>query len=155
MAHEQRTDKQPKKKKGWLGAAIVCIGSFAFATLPEPDPLDMSPEAVAEREQQKLERQRQLAEIARQREICDVSKHRSTAIVTARYLVKERLNDPRSARFPRAPSQLTVDQSTCTFAIAGEYSAKNAFGGRVRGSYAMNVQVDADGNSKGTNIIVR
>lgn len=59
--------------------------------------------------------------------------------------MEERLNDPRSARFEDASKNLRLDNTTCTFSVTGEFSAKNGFGGRVRGYYDVKVRRTEDG----------
>lgn len=76
---------------------------------------------------------------------CTVRRYGSDAVVYMQTVVKQRLNDPGSARFPRALDGVSVDRATCTFTVRGEFSAKNGFGGRVRGYYTVILQRSEDG----------
>ena len=78
-------------------------------------------------------------------ETCTVGRYGVDASLYMRTIVKRRLNDPGSARFPNALDGVRVDRATCTFTVTGEFSAKNGFGGRVRGYYNVRLQRSEDG----------
>ena len=63
---------------------------------------------------------------------CTVENFGTDAYIMAQFEVKDRLNDPGSARFNLRPDQINVDTETCVFSIRSEFSAKNGFGGRIR-----------------------
>ena len=67
---------------------------------------------------------------------CTVENFGTGAYMMAQFEVKNRLNDPRSARFNLRPDQISVDTDTCVFSIRSEFSAKNGFGGRIRSMFA-------------------
>ena len=64
----------------------------------------------------------------------------------AQFEVKDRLNDPRSARFNLRPDQINVDTDACVFSIRTEFSAKNGFGGRIRSVFAARMMRHEDEN---------
>jgi len=136
-------DKAKTKKPGFfktLGGFIVIFCMFG-AMLPSED---LSPEAVAagsERDQQKAE-----ARMERYLRRCTVDRYDIGAYVAAQTAVKRRLNDPRSARFPITPPNMRLDKSDCSFRFAGSYSAKNGFGGRIRGNYAIHIRRQINGD---------
>lgn len=71
---------------------------------------------------------------------CTLSRYGSEAFALTTAYIKPRLNNPGSAKFPYRDEYIRIDQSTCTFHIAGEFSAKNGFGGRVRGLYDVQLR---------------
>lgn len=137
MAKQQSAT--PKKKSSGLGTLLVfaAIGGIMYlgATNPSED-LEAVDMTSAEREAQAAEKfQRR----------CTVKRYGGTAFVMAQSHIKRRLNDPRSAKFGYQPAATTVDPASCTFTILGEFTAKNGFGGRVRGSYLVEIKRTRDG----------
>ena len=129
-------DKTEKKRSRLLlwSSALIMTGAIVLGVSSLPGP-DMSPEAVAARAERQLEKQE--ARMAKYLRRCTEDRYDIAAYVTAQTAVKQRLKDPRSARFPALPPNMRVDRSDCSFRFNGTYSAKNGFGGRVRGNYAI------------------
>ncbi len=75
---------------------------------------------------------------------CTVEDFGQLAYVMAQSAVKDRLNDPASARFNLRPDQINVDTDTGVFSIRAEFSAKNGFGGRVRSVFAARMMRHED-----------
>ena len=75
---------------------------------------------------------------------CTVEDFGQLAYVMAQSAVKDRLNDPASARFNLRPDQISVDQDTCVFSIRTEFSAKNGFGGRIRSVFVARLMRNED-----------
>lgn len=75
---------------------------------------------------------------------CTIENFGTGAYIMAQFEVKDRLNDPGSARFNLRPDQISVDPATCVFSIHSEFSAKNGFGGRIRSVFAARMMRHED-----------
>ena len=75
---------------------------------------------------------------------CTIENFGTGAYIMAQFEVKDRLNDPGSARFALRPDQISVDPDTCVFSIRSEFSAKNGFGGRIRSVFAARMMRHED-----------
>ena len=75
---------------------------------------------------------------------CTVENFGTDAYIMAQFEVKDRLNDPGSARFNLRPDQISVAPETCVFSIRSEFSAKNGFGGRVRSMFVARMMRHED-----------
>lgn len=75
---------------------------------------------------------------------CTLENYGQLAYVMARSSVKDRLNDPGSARFSLQADQINVDTETCVFSIRSEFSAKNGFGGRIRSVFTARMMRHED-----------
>lgn len=129
----------PKKKSSGLGALLVIgtIGGIMYLGATNPsDEFKVADVSSAEREAQAA---------ATFQKRCTVKRYGGMAFVMAQSHIKRRLNDPGSAKFGYQPAATTVDPASCTFTVLGEFSAKNGFGGRVRGSYLVKIKRTPDG----------
>ena len=134
-----KAKKAEKKKSGWLGWALVfgIVGLlYVGASNPFPAGPPLTPEQIAEKEAE---------DAANYQARCTVDRYGSMAFVMLQAPIKKRLNDPGSARFGHRPQSITVDSSSCMFTVTGEFSAKNGFGGRVRGTYIGQIIRTRDG----------
>ena len=76
--------------------------------------------------------------------VCTVENFGTDAYIMAQFEVKDRLNDPGSARFSHRPDQINVDTETCVFSIRTEFFAKNGFGGRIRSVFVARMMRHED-----------
>lgn len=134
----KQESKELKKKSsgiaGWLVLAAIGGITYIGATYQRTDAVQVSSVTADEQQASKYQRR------------CTVKRYGSMAFVMAQSHIKQRLSDPSSAKFGYKPASTSVDSSTCTFTILGEFSAKNGFGGRVRGSYFVKIKRYEDGS---------
>lgn len=135
---KQETHAKKKKSSGIGGFIVLAAlcGIVYLGAANRGDDVSLAKTTPAEREAQ-------LAADYQKR--CTVKRYGSTAFVMAQSQIKRRLNDPGSAKFGYKPSATTVDSSSCTFTIVGDFTAKNGFGGRVRGAYLVTIKRKRNG----------
>lgn len=120
------TPKRKSGKWGWIVVAGIIGVAWLGATNPTEQTVPLTAEQKADQE---------AAKVAAFYKDCTLSRYGSEAFALMTAYIKPRLNDAGSAKFPYRDEYIRIDQSTCTFHIAGEFSAKNGFGGHVRGDY--------------------
>lgn len=138
MAKAERAEGK-KKKSGKGGLLVVAtlagITGVGIANSPEDSPGEQPIPSTVE-----AEIDQEAAKLAAFYNSCSVDRYGTGAFVAMKLYVKQRLNDPGSAKFSYRRDLIRVDRSSCTFFLSGAFSAKNGFGGRVRGAYEVELR---------------